>query len=160
VFQDMRIGSAKISRPSWTLILSPFNRGVASARNPNDFPWADHAQATLTCLDLDEYRADVRDGADARTTQFHPVAYVEFHFRTSETSRKIAIMRIGRHRCVTAIAVRSRIGGRPMRGGCSTKVGLSHRANGLCTSQRPLSPVTAVRRLRPTTIRHDHPIDT
>ena len=77
---------------AWTLIFSRFNRGVTSARNPNDFPRADHAQATLTGLDLDEYRADVRDGADARTTQFHPVAYVEFHFRTSEPARKIAIM--------------------------------------------------------------------
>ena len=47
---------------------------VASAKNPNDFPRADHAQATFTCLDLDEYGADVRDGADAHTTQFHLVA--------------------------------------------------------------------------------------
>jgi hypothetical protein len=121
--------------------LSAVNRGVASARNPNDFPRADHAQAALTCLDLDEYRADVRDGADARTTQFHPVAYVEFHFRTSEPARKIAIMRIG------------------SRGECSTKVGLSPRANGLCTN---CIYVTAHRsaQMRPTTIGHDHLIDT
>jgi hypothetical protein len=106
---------------------------VASAKNPNDFPRADHAQATLTCLDLDEYGADVRDGADARTTQFHLVAYVEFHFRTSEASKQSAIMRTGRHRYVTAIAVGSRVGGRPTRGGRATKVGLSQCANRLCT---------------------------
>jgi hypothetical protein len=114
---------------------------LPSARNPNDFPRADHAQAALTCLDLDEYRADVRDGADPRTTQFHPVAYLEFHFRTSDPARKIAIMRIGG------------------RGECSTKVGLSPRANGLCTN---CIYVTAHRRaqMRPTTIGHDHLIDT
>jgi len=74
---------------------------VASAQNPNDFPRADHAQATITCLDRDKHGADVRDGRDVCTTQFHFVADVEFHFRTSEASKKTAIMRAGKHRYVT-----------------------------------------------------------
>src|SRR4029077_8854085 len=42
---------------------------VASARNPNDFPRADHAQATLTCLDPDEYGADAGTGGCRRSPE-------------------------------------------------------------------------------------------
>jgi hypothetical protein len=103
-----------------------------SATNLYEFPWAGQVRATLIRLDLDQYSANIRDGADVHALA-HPVAYLEFHFHTYAAAKTIAITGTLRGMYVTATAVRSRVGERSTRGADASRVCLARRANRLCT---------------------------
>src|SRR4029079_16724401 len=79
---------------------------------PYQFPRADHAQATLNCLDLDEHGADVGDSADARTHS-HLVTDVKIHLPTSKAPKTTAIAGTSSHRNVKTIAARNRVAAWP-----------------------------------------------
>jgi len=68
-----------------------------SARNLYEFPRADHAQPTFSCLDLDQNGSDIGDRADAGTDS-HFIAYMEIHFPTFAGSTPIATTDSGSHR--------------------------------------------------------------